>query len=87
VSFKLYVEGGGDSKPLSRNLDVEKISKKDVYSGLNRATRNTQKGDYSKGSHSFEILARLNPGCVQETAPSAKRFLDALRSTIKADPV
>jgi len=58
---------------------VEQIGKTRVIDALTRATRNTQKGRYDKGSHSFEILARLDPGSVESVAPYAKRFLDTLR--------
>jgi hypothetical protein len=65
---------------LPQNSNIEQVSKSDVFNGLKAATRNTQKRDYSKGSHSFEILAKLNPAAVESASPSAKRFLDALRA-------
>jgi hypothetical protein len=80
VSVKLYVEDGGNSKALRRacakgfRTFIDKA-------GLvgQRATRNTQKGPYSKGAHSFEILATLDPGSIAAAAPHAKRFLDTVR--------
>lgn len=65
---------------LPGNLQVEQIRKTDVLDGLAHATRNTQKGRYDKGPHSFDILARLDPGTVEAAAPFAKRFLDTLRA-------
>lgn len=62
------------------NPQVEQVPKSNVVSRLERATRNTQKGTYSKGSHSFEILAALDPEVVEAVAPHAKLFLDTLRA-------
>ena len=64
---------------LPQNPRVEQIAKTDVLVGLDRATRNTTKGRYDKGSHSFDILVRIDPSAVERAAPRAKRFLDALR--------
>ncbi len=65
---------------LPENALVEEVPKAHVLSGLARATRDTQKGSYSKGSHSFNILADLDPAKVEGAAPYAKRLLDALRA-------
>jgi hypothetical protein len=64
---------------LPANPDVEQIPRLDVFSGLTNATRNTQKGSYDKGSHSFEILAMLDPSRVEQSALYARRFLETLR--------
>ncbi|SPF41238.1 hypothetical protein SBA4_2680004 [Candidatus Sulfopaludibacter sp. SbA4] len=42
---------------LSQNPNIENIPKAD----LSRATKDCQKGEYSKGRNSFEILARIDP--------------------------
>jgi len=65
---------------LPEDRSVEQISKADVLRGLKRATRNTTKGSYHKGSHSFTILGKINPTVVGSGAPSAKGFLDVLRA-------
>jgi len=70
---------GFQANSLPGNLQVEAVAKADVLDGLARATRNTQKGAYSKGSHSFDILASINPASVEGAAPYAKRLLDTLR--------
>jgi hypothetical protein len=67
-------------KALPGNPRVEQVTKNDVLSGLHQATRSTQKGDYQKGSHGFEILGRLDPSRVATIAPHAKRFLEALQA-------
>jgi hypothetical protein len=69
---------------LPANPDIERVPKQDVLRGLRRATRDTQKGAYSKGQHSFEILAGLDPVPVAAASPHARRLLDALRAESSA---
>jgi len=68
---------------LPANPQVEKISKTDIYNGLKSATRDTQKGVYGKGAHSFKILAVIDPIKVREAAPYAARFLDHLDQVLR----
>lgn len=63
---------------LSNRADIETIPKQELFSGLKAATANCQKGEYSKGDHSFHILARIDPTMVRAASPSCERFLDAL---------
>ena len=65
---------------LPRNPNVEDVSKQDVHNGLDRATSNTGKGPYSKGAHSFEILANLDPEKVKKASCYANRFIETLTS-------
>ena len=67
---------------LPGNQEVEHISKADVLGRLDRATKKTEKGPYrkNKGSHSFMILATINPTEVESRAPAAKVLLDVLRA-------
>ena len=65
---------------LPQNPRVEQVRKTDVLAGLDSATRHTTKGCYNKGSHSFDILVRIDPSAVERAAPRAKRFLDTLRT-------
>jgi len=65
---------------LSRRASIEEIPKSDLFDGLKRATKDCQKGEYSKGQHSFELLARTDPSKVRDASPHAKRLLDALAS-------
>ena len=64
---------------LPQNPRVEEVSKQDVERGLRQATRKTSKGVYSKGKHSFEILAELDPAEVRCKSPYAARFLSELQ--------
>jgi hypothetical protein len=63
---------------LSQQTDVEGIPKAELFAGLQRATKNCQKGEYSKGEHSFQILARIDPARVKAASPFAERLLRAL---------
>ncbi|MCK5796613.1 MAG: DUF4276 family protein [Deltaproteobacteria bacterium] len=64
------------------NPQVEKISKPDVLDGLINATRDTKKGTYGKGAHSFKILARIDPAKVRQVAPYAERLLSHLDNVL-----
>jgi len=63
---------------LSQGPDVENIPKADLFAGLRRATKDCQKGEYSKGEHSFQILARIDPTRVRALSPFAERLLSLL---------
>ena len=65
-------------RALPANPEVEDVSKQDVLDGLTRATRDTTKGHYNKGAHSFEILADLDPEKVRNASPHAARLIQAL---------
>ena len=64
---------------LPGSANIEEVSKQDIFRALENATRSTQKGKYSKGSHSFDVLGTLNAGCVEDASRYAKRFLNTLR--------
>jgi hypothetical protein len=46
---------------LPKNDNIEDISKQHLESALKNATRNTSKGKYHKGTHSFDILSKIDP--------------------------
>lgn len=64
---------------LPRSMDVEKISKRNALAALTSATKNTSKGRYSKGKHSFEILAMISPESVSRRCQFCKRLIDQLK--------
>jgi hypothetical protein len=67
---------------LSPRLDIENIPKADLFDGLQRATRDCPKGEYSKGKHSFQILSRIDPQRVRTSSPNhGARLLDVLDRT------
>lgn len=75
-SLAAFYGEGFKRNALRANPNVEKIPKKDLEDGLRAATRNTRKGDYydNKTSHGPKLLARINPGLVQNAAPNCRKF-------------
>ena len=63
--LQAFYGNGFRAGALSARAEVEMIPKADLFSGLRAATRDCQKGEYSKGAHSFQILARINPAKVR----------------------
>jgi len=70
-------------KSLPSREEVERIPKDTVLSSLNNASRDTQKGSYVKGAHSFEILARIDPEKVVSRSPWAMRFVTVLTERMR----
>ena len=75
-----YYGQGFRASALPGHAQLEKVGKSALNQGLAQATRNTTKGAYSKGSHSFDILATLAPAAVEQRSPHAKHFFDYLRT-------
>ena len=69
---------GFQQNALPSNPQIEQVPKGDVLHGIRRATDSTTKGRYDKGSHSFEILATIDPAKVTNASPHAKRFIETL---------
>ena len=63
---------------LSGNPNIEDVPKQDVLDKLNQATARTGKGNYSKGTHSFMVLAKLDPKRVRSASLYADRLVKAL---------
>lgn len=64
---------------------IEEIPKQQVYDALARATKGCKtKASYSKGEHSFKLLARIDASKVVRVSPWAKRFVDELRKKMDA---
>ena len=73
-----YYGQGFRAGSLPQNPRIEDVGKDDVLNRLEQATRDTNKGRYNKGKHSFDLLERLAPAKVTNASPYAKRFIDAL---------
>jgi Domain of unknown function (DUF4276) len=59
--------------------DIESKSKSSIYESLLRATRDCKtKARYSKGEHSFDLLARIDPKKVIAGSRWAARFVTVL---------
>ncbi|TKB67265.1 MAG: DUF4276 family protein [Nitrospira sp.] len=70
---------------LPKRLDIENVSKKDIFDGLSRATRNSQpKGEYQK-KHSFDLLSMIDPDKLRKVSPHAQKLISALNSGMEDD--
>jgi len=78
TSLTLYF--GKDFNPNSLPKNPQTTSPADLDHALKAATKNTTKGQYSKGSHSFDLLAAINPATLEQNSPSALTFLTWLRT-------
>lgn len=70
---------GDRFKAPTEQANIEMIPKQDVLKRLNNASRNSQKGKYNKGRHSFDILKQIDPGKVTANSQYANRLVETLR--------
>jgi hypothetical protein len=77
-----YFGNGFNRNNLPQNPDLEAVAKQDIYRSFANATRQTSKGAYSKGDHSFEILARINPNLTRNRCSHADRLVAFLLETL-----
>jgi hypothetical protein len=79
-ALQKYYRQGFRPGALSPRLDIDNIPKADLFTGLKSATRAcVTKGEYSKGGHSFAILALIDPARVRDASPEhAGRLFDVL---------
>ena len=78
-----YYRQGFRAAALKQRPDIENIATADLFDGLQRATKDCQKGEYSKGEHSFQILALIDPSKVRASSPAADRLLRVLDQRCK----
>ena len=67
-------------RSLSKNPNIEQVSKQDVLDGLAAATRDTTKGRYDKGRDSYDILGSVDPSKVTNASPYSERLIRVLSS-------
>jgi hypothetical protein len=60
---------------LPRQTDIEQISKQDVFRVLRHASKRTQKGEYHKTRHGFELLELIEPRLVRAASHHANQLL------------
>lgn len=80
-----FYGSGFKESTLPATLPLEKATKSAVGSGLKMATKDTSKGEYSKGKHSFELLAQIKPELVMGKSAWAKRFVDELKKRMDGE--
>lgn len=74
-----YFGQGFQASVLPKNPDIEAVAKQDVLRALEAATRQTKtKGTYSKGKHSFAVLALIDASKVRRSSPHAERLATVL---------
>jgi hypothetical protein len=74
-----YYGQGFKPKKLPANPQPESVGKTALYAALKAATRDTKtKGEYDKGGHSFELLARIDPAKLDKF-PHADLWLKTLK--------
>jgi hypothetical protein len=81
VLEKFFGQGfnAGQLSVISAGKPLEKIPKKEIYTGLKKASQHCKtKYPYGKGAHSFKILALIDPQKIMGESPWAKRFVDKL---------
>ncbi|MSP28287.1 MAG: DUF4276 family protein [Methylococcales bacterium] len=71
---------------LSKNTNIDSISKQDLYATLNNATCKTTKGGHSKCGHSFELLSRINANEVIKNSSYAENLCKILKEPEKHLP-
>ena len=74
-----YFGHGFNRNALPGGRDIEDVAKDDVLEGLKNAARQSKKGGYRKGSHSFDILERIDPAHVIVASPHARRLVQIMR--------
>ena len=67
---------------LPNNPNIETITKSEVLKCLEKASRNTQKGSYGKGAHSFKVLELIDTKKVIAASPSALRLVNELKKVL-----
>ena len=77
--LQIFYGNGFNSNALPQNPNIEAVNKNTLFHGLENATKNTQKGAYGKGAHSFKILENLDPQNVIAASPWADRFIKELK--------
>jgi hypothetical protein len=58
--------------------NIELVTKLEVFSSLQHASRNTQKGEYHKTRHGFDLLELIDPNRVRAASIHANRLLGVL---------
>ena len=78
LAIQAFYGNGFRPQALPGNPNIEQIPKQDVLNGLERAAQATRARGYSKGRHSFAILASLDPAKVTAASSHAERFIQSL---------
>ena len=83
AALRRYYGQGFDENALPKRSDLEEVSKADVTTALERATRHTTKRRYLKIWHARDLLARIDVEQVKSRCSHCKRLFEALGQKIR----
>jgi Domain of unknown function (DUF4276) len=66
---------------------IELVAKQDVFNALRHASSKTQKGEYHKTRHGFDLLALIDPTRVRAASHHAERLLAVLERETSGRPL
>ena len=77
---------GFRAKSLPSRQDVEAIPKGDLVPALQRASRETTKGEYHKSAHGYALLGFLSPTKIRQKSPHADHLFHTLELLSRKEP-
>lgn len=69
---------------MGNTANIETIPKQQLEERLKAATKDTQKGEYSKGKHSGAILRLINPDNVRARSPQCNRMFTEIPAALQS---
>lgn len=81
-NLRNYYKGELNENPLPNATNLEEVDKNTVISALKDATRQCKKGPYSKGRHSFDLLAGADPEKLKKALPHFQTLCDTLQNRL-----
>jgi len=82
-ALKEFYRSGFRTKRLPKRINIEEIPKPQVISSLERATCETQKGEYHKTRHGPKILKILDPAKVRSRSRHCERLFAVLEEKMQ----
>ena len=79
-----YYSQGFNANALPRRVNLEEEPKAQIYSALEAATRQTQKGSYGKIKHAHELLKKVSSTKVQARCFHCRRLFETITNTIQS---
>jgi hypothetical protein len=78
-----YYQQGFQANSLPARLNLEDEAKTSVYDKLQKATKNTSKGEYAKIKHASKLLGLIDPKKVGARCPRFATFTSWLDEQIQ----
>lgn len=77
---EFFGQGFQESALPAASHPIELLPKDELYRALKQATQHCKtKAEYSKGEHSFKLLAKIDSAKVMAASPWARRLVDELK--------